>query len=216
MLVLSFVRWAVPTFGSGKIPDDKTMKDKQPTSRFVIVGACKRISPRSRKRLPAGLTLAELLVATIIVVIVVFALGTTIADGVRGWHRMYGRVYADIRTDSFVARKTFDRVIRKATRMYQIDSDGAWLEVYHYSTSSAPAVDRYARFYTASGALLLEYGTWTPGAESPKSRLRTDIVCEDVSSCVFKADGRSAQMVLTLDDGSQSIVVATSAVMHNG
>jgi len=152
-----------------------------------------------------------------IVVIVVLALGTVIADSMRGWNRMYDHVYADVRTDSFVARKTFDQVIRKATsQIYQVDSAGTWLEVYYYSASSASIVDRYARFYASSGALLVEYGTWTAGAESSKTRLRTDIVCENVASCVFKADGRSAQMVLTLDDGSQNIVVVTSAVMHNG
>jgi len=189
------------------------MKKTRPASRFVIGRAEKGISPRPRKRLPAGFTLAELLVATIIVVIVILALGTTIADGIRGWNRMYDRVYADIRTDSFVARKTFDQVIRKATReRCLVDSAGAWLEVYYYSSSSVSVVDRYARFYSASGALLVERGSWTADA---KSALRTDIVCENVASCVFKADGRSAQMLLTLDDGSQNIVVATSAVMHN-
>ena len=167
-----------------------------------------------RKRLRTGLTISELLVAMIIMVIVILALGTVIVDSVRGWNRMYDRVYADVRTDSFVARKAFDQVIRKATnQMYQVDSAGAWLEVYYYSASSASVVDLYAHLYTASGALLVERGTWTAGA---KSLLRTDIVCENVASCVFKADGRSAQMVLTLDDDSQNIVVVTSAVMHNG
>lgn len=190
------------------------MKKNQPASRFVIGRAEKGTPPRPRRRLRAGLTLAELLVATVIVAIVILALGTTITDSVRGWHRMYGRVYADVRTDSFVARKTFDQVIRKATRqMYLVDSAGAWLEVYYYSDSAESIVNRYARFHSASGALLVEYGEWEAGA---KSRLRIDIVCENVSSCVFKADGRSAQMLLTLDDGSQNIVVATSAVMHNG
>lgn len=189
------------------------MKKNQPASRFVIGRAEKGTPPRPRRRLRAGLTLAELLVATVIVAIVILALGTTVADSVRGWHRMYGRVYADVRTDSFVARKTFDQVIRKATRqMCLVDSAGAWLEVYYYSNSSASVIDSYALFKTASGALLVERGEWKAGVKSP---LRTDIVCENVASCVFKADGRSAQMLLTLDDGSQNIVVATSAVMHN-
>jgi len=157
----------------------------------------------------------------VIVVIVVLALGTVIADSVRGWNRMYDRVYADIRADSFVARKTFDQVIRKATsQMFEIDdAGGEEITVYYYSTSTAPDVDRYARFYTASRALLVERGEWTPGAESPKAQLRTDIVCENVDSCEFEDGRRSgerwARMVLTLNDGSQNIVVATSAVMHN-
>jgi Tfp pilus assembly protein PilV len=190
------------------------MKQKQFTSRFVFGRTAGRMANRPRKRLRTGLTISELLVATVIVVIVVLALGTVIADSVRGWHKTYDRVYANVRTDSFVARKAFDQVIRKATsQMHLVDSGGMWLEVYYYSTNSAPVVDRYARLYTASGALLVEHGIWTAGA---KSALRTDIVCENVASCVFKADGRSAQMVLTLDDDSQNIVVVTSAVMHNG
>ena len=195
------------------------MKENQPKSRFVIGRGGNSIWPRPRKRLRAGLTLSELLVAAVIVIIVLFALGTVIADSVRGWNKVYDRVYADVRTDSYVARAAFDQVVRKATsQMYQIEDPdgGAWLEVYYYSSSAAPVVDRYARLYTSNGALLVEYGDYTAGSESPKTPLRTDIVCQNVASCVFKADGCSAQMLLTLDDGSQNIVVTTSAVMHNG
>ena len=172
---------------------------------------------KNKRAFRSGLTLSELLVATVIAVIVILGLGTVIADSVRGWNKMYDRVYADVRTDSYVARAAFDQVVRKATsQMHQVDIDEQWLEVYYYSTATAPVVDCYARLYTASGALLVEYGAYTGGSASPKTRLRTDIVCENVASCVFKADGRSAQMLLTLDDGSQNIVVTTSAVMHNG
>ncbi|MBN2138934.1 MAG: hypothetical protein JW720_14085 [Sedimentisphaerales bacterium] len=164
-----------------------------------------------------GLTIAELMVAMVIVLIVILALGTAIADGVRGWHRAYEKVYADVVTDSYAARKAFDRVVRNATRhLYQIDPEGNWLEVYYYSTSTAPIVDRYARLYSTNGIFLIEHGSWVPGSTNPKTRLRTEIVCMNVSSCVFKSQGHSAQMVLTLDDGSQDIVVVTSAVMHNG
>lgn len=185
------------------------------------------VMARNKRAYRRGFTLTELAVAVVIAVIAILALGTVIVDSVRGWQRTYDRVYADVRTDSYVARAAFDQVVRKATsQMYQVDSAGAWLEVYYYSTSAAPVVDCYARLaYSATnprnpsdphGALLVEYGTYTAGSSFPKTRLRTDIVCENVASCVFKADGCSAQMLLTLDDDSQNIVVATSAVMHNG
>ena len=194
-----------------------TMKKNRPTSRFTLARSHARIPIRHRRKFRPGVSLTELVVAMVIAIIVIFAIGTAIADGVRGWHKMYDRVYADVRTDSYVARITFDRVVRQATRhVLSVDSEGAWLEAYYYSTSSAPVTDRYARFYTSSGALLVEYGTYTPGASESRSQLRTDIVCQNVASCTFKADGRSAQMVLMLDDDSQNIVVVTSAVMNNG
>ena len=77
-------------------------------------------------------------------------------------------------------------------------------------------VDRYAKFSAASGALVLETGTFMPGDASVRSILSTQVVCGNVNSAIFKADGRSVQMILELDNGTQSITVATSAVMHNG
>jgi len=157
------------------------------------------------------------MVAVVVLLIVVLALGSVIAENARGWQRMYDSVYADVVTDGYVARKAFDRVIRSATRqMYLLGDNGEWIETFHYADAGSPIVDRYNRFYVLNGMLLLEYGSWTLGAEVPRSRLRTDLICENVSSCVFKADGRSAQMVLTLDDGSRSKTVVCSAVMHNG
>ena len=192
------------------------MRQNKHKSRFAVAHDSRTISNRPRKRMRAGLTLAELVVAAVIVVVVILALGTAIADGVRGWHKMYDRVYADIVSDSYVARKVFDREIRRATRkMYQVDSAGQWLETYYYSSPVEPVVDMYTRFYAMNGALILQTGKWSP-TEGHLPPVKVEIVCQNVVSCVFKADGRSAQMVLTLDDGSQNIVVVSSAVMHNG
>lgn len=171
---------------------------------------------RSGRRRP-GFTITELMVTSAAMVVVVLALGSAITEGVRGWQRMYEKVYSDISQDSFVARKAFDRVIRKASRqMYLVGDGGAWLEVYYYSSAGAAILDRYARFYVSSGELKVEHGSWTSGAENPKSLLSTETLCANVSSCVFKGDGRSAQMILTLSDESASITVVSSAVMHSG
>lgn len=168
-----------------------------------------------------GLTLAELMVAMATMLIVILALGTVIVDGIRGWQRTYGRVHADVKTDGYVARNAFDRVVRQAGRQtYLLAADRAWLEVYYYSSPSAITLDRYARFVvdTNSKELQIEHGTWAPGTETPKTPLRTETVCGNVTSTdkIFKVDGRSAQMILTLDDGTQSATVVSSAVMHNG
>ncbi len=190
-----------------------TMAENQGTSRFCFSRAGGRISSRPGKRVRGGFTLTELMVTTVIVAIVILALGSVVADGVRGWQRMYDRVYADVVTDGFVARRVFDRIIRKASRqMYSVDDSGEWLKVYYYSSGAATTLDRYGLFYVSGDELKVEHGI----RATPETPLQTETVCGNVSSCVFKGDGRSAQMILTLDDGSQSVTVVSSAVMHNG
>ena len=155
-----------------------------------------------------GLMLAIVLSST-----VMFGMGVVVVDSQRGWHRMYDRIYSDVVTDSYVARKTFDRVIRKASgERFLLDVDDAnWIEVYYYADSNSAAVDRYARFYhEGDGQLNIDYGEL-----DPRGSLSIQTVCGNVSSCVFKGAGRSAQMILTLDNGSQTATVISSSVMHN-
>lgn len=195
------------------------MKKNQHTSRFILAGPDGRLSAKPRKRLRPGFSLTELVVTILIALIVILAVGTVIADGVGGWGKMYETVYSDVRDDSFIARKTFDRVIRNAIRQpISVDPAGAWVEVYYYSTSSMPVVDRYARFYRSRRALILERGTFTPGDIGSKSVLSMEMVCTNVVSCIFKRDGRSVQMILRLNDRTmlRDLVVVTSAVAHNG
>jgi prepilin-type N-terminal cleavage/methylation domain-containing protein len=176
-------------------------------------------SAKPGKQLRSGFSLTELVVTVVIALIVILAVGTVIADGVGGWGKMYETVYSDVRDDSFIARKTFDRVVRNAIRQpVSVDPAGAWVEVYYYSTSSMPIVDRYARFYASRRALILERGTFTPGDIGSKSVLSMEMVCTNVVSCIFKGDGRSAQMILSLNNRTmpRDLVVVTSAVMHNG
>ena len=178
----------------------------------------------SKKKLTAqrGFALTELIIATVIALILVSAIGIVVADSQCGWNRMYNRMYADIVTDSYVARTKFDAVIRMASReRLLVDDAGNWIEVHYYADASSTAVDRYARFYyhvgdgpnISTGKLNIEYGTLDP--DSIKATLTIQTVCENVSGCVFNKAGRSAQMVLTLDDSSQTANVVSSAVMHN-
>lgn len=158
-----------------------------------------------------GFTIIELMVATGLASTIIIAVGVLVVDSQRGWNTMYNRAYSDVVTDSHVARRMFDSVIRNASSQgILLDDAGGWVEIYYYSDPNSPAIDRYARFYGSNDQLLIEYG-----ALNPRQTLNTEIICADVTSCVFMSAGNSAQMILTLDNGSQNKTVVASAVMHN-
>ncbi len=160
-----------------------------------------------------GFTLISLMIATALVVIPILAIGVVLVDCQRAWQAMYNRTFSGVATDSYVARRTFDAVIRKASReKLLLDDAGNWVEIYYYQDANSTAIDRYVcfRFYKAYSQLIAEYGKL-----NPKATLATQTICGNVSKCVFKGTGRSAQMILTLDDGSRTVTVASSAVMHN-
>jgi prepilin-type N-terminal cleavage/methylation domain-containing protein len=158
-----------------------------------------------------GFTLIELMIATGLASAIVVGVGMLLVDSQRGWNTMYSRTYSDVSTDAHVARRMFDRVVRNASSQgILLDEFGAWVEVYYYSDPNSVVVDRYARFYGSNNQLLIEYG-----ALNPKQTLNTEIICGNVSSYVFKSAGNSVQMLLTLDNGSQSATIVASAVTHN-
>ncbi len=166
-----------------------------------------------KKRLTAsrGFTLIELIIAMSIMLLVILAIGMALVDGQRGWNYMYSRIYSDIVTDGYAARRKFDAVLRKASReKFLIDPAGGWVEVYYYASDASTVVDRYARFSTSGGKLNVEYGKL-----NPKSTDTIETVCENVSSCKFKQLGRSIQMILQLDNGKQKNTLITSAVTNN-
>jgi len=167
--------------------------------------------PKNKGRYAKGLTLIELMVASAIAVIVVFGIAIVLADSHRGWQAMYNRIYSDVTTDSHVARRMFDAVIRKSSSQgFVLDAGGASVETYYYSDPNVSAVDRYAKFFVTGDQLYFEYGQL-----DPKETLGLETVCSNVASCVFRGSGRSLQMFLTLDNGSQRMTTVTSAVMHN-
>jgi len=167
---------------------------------------------RNERTIRSGFTIAELVIAIIIAVIVMSGIGILMVDSQTGFNKMYNRAYGDVVTSSYVARSKFDSITRKADwEQYDIADDGSWLEVYYYADGNSIDVDRYAKFsYDGSSELDIEYGQL-----DPKQTLSTSNVCGNVTYCVFKTSGRSVQMILTLDDGSQSATVVSSSVMHN-
>jgi prepilin-type N-terminal cleavage/methylation domain-containing protein len=166
---------------------------------------------KKTRQVSGGFTLVELMITIAIASIVVSAIGIVIVDGQRCWQVLYNRVNSDVATDGYVARKKFDTVIRKASgEKILTDSNGNWIEVYYYASDSSTAVDSYARFYETDGTLSIEYGQL-----NPRKTLNVETICENVSDCTFKQIGTSAQMMLTLDDGTQKNTIVTSAVTHN-
>lgn len=158
-----------------------------------------------------GFTLVELMITTVVMIIVASAIGVIIVDNQRGWSNMYGRINSNVTTDGYVARKKFDAVMRNASsEKIIVDGSGNWIEAYYYASGASTVVDRYVRFYAAEGDLNIEYGTL-----EPKVTLSVETVCGNVSGCTFRQVGRSAQMILTLDNGTQTNTVVTSAVTHN-
>jgi prepilin-type N-terminal cleavage/methylation domain-containing protein len=166
---------------------------------------------RRKPKAAGGFTLVELVITAAIMSIVALAIGVVIVDGQTSWNVMYDRANSDVITDGYVARVKFDAVMRKASREKLLLGDsGGSVEVYYYADDSSTVPDRYARFYTSDGDLNLECGQL-----EPRTTLDVETVCGNVSACTFKQVGRSVQMILTLDDGTQTNTVVSSAVTQN-
>lgn len=169
------------------------------------------MSKRIKTYRRSGFTLIELAITAIIMTIVLLSVAVILVDGQRSWHKMYNRIYSDVVVEGIVARKTFDHVIRKSTReVLALDSSGDWIEVYYYQDPAATKPDRYALFYESGDELKLETGT-----VDPKAAIESQTICSNVSNCMFQTTTGAVQMYLTLDNGSESTTVMTSAVMHN-
>jgi type II secretory pathway pseudopilin PulG len=166
-----------------------------------------------------GFTLIELIQALAMSAIVILAIGVLLYDSQRGWNTMYERVYGDVTTEAYAARKAFDAICRKSSvNRYTLGGSNEFLEVYYYqdgSTSSMP--DRYARFYEAGSELVVEHGDLQEGTYTPDPGIESSVLtlATNVTSARFFVSGSCVQMIATLDDGENSAVITTSAVRHN-
>jgi prepilin-type N-terminal cleavage/methylation domain-containing protein len=158
-----------------------------------------------------GFTLIELIIAVAASLVVMLGVALVLANSQESWNQLYSRSFSDIAGDSNVAGRKFKAIIRKASQDgFVLDDNGNGIEVYYYSDENSAVVDRYARFYVLDGDLNLELGRL-----DPRETLEVQTVCGNVSECFFTTAGRSAQMVLTLDDGSRTITIVSCAFMHN-
>jgi hypothetical protein len=158
-----------------------------------------------------GFSLSELMVTVLVTMILILGAAFIVTDSQRMWGRIYSRANSNVVQEGFIARKTFERLVRKASgEGFLVDPAGFWLEVYYYASDSSTTLDRYARLYESAGELVVEEGIL-----EPRETLNVRTVSRCVQRCVFKGDGRSAQMLLTLSNGEQTIGVPVSAFMHS-
>ena len=167
----------------------------------------------ARKRITSqhGFTIIELIIAMTASMIVILGLSLVLANSQESWNQLYTRAFSDIVGESNVAGIKFKAIIRKASQNgFVMDNKGKGIEIYYYNNEDSAAVDRYAHFYELDGDLNLELGKL-----NPRETLEVQTICSNVTECLFTSAGRSAQMALTLDDGSRTISTVSSAFLHN-
>ena len=165
----------------------------------------------------SGFTLMEVVVAILILSIFVLAASGVLVDSQRGWNLMYDRTFSEVVTAGHIAKRVFEANVRKSSiSEFSIDASGKWVEVHYYDDDTSTFLDCYSRFYHSGTKLYVERGWLNPNDPSnPKGALSTSIVCENVTNCVFKQSGKYVYMMITLNDGSQSLVTGSSAILHN-
>jgi len=165
----------------------------------------------------SGFTLIEVIIVIALAALMTLGVGIFLADGQRGWNRLFSRVYGDEIVDGFAAHEVFDSICRKAsTRKCIIGDDGETLEVYYWDSGSTAATpENYAQFYLDGDELYVQHGqlqsgTWQPGGSS-KLPIK---LAGGIESVKFDSQGTSIQMFLTYtDDDTMPIVCST--VRHN-
>lgn len=161
-----------------------------------------------------GFTLAEIIVAVTMIIIVALAVAVVLVNSTRAYEVTYDKVYADVVTDAFFVRRLFDSVIRKgSTSGLVLGDDRESVEVRYYSDDSAEYLDQYARFFKSGTDLKIEHGEINEQGDKNTATIMT--VCRNVSNCKFVQSGDSVRMVLTLDDTKKLNLVVTSAKLHN-
>ncbi len=158
------------------------------------------------------MTLLELTLAMTTSSVLFLAIMNILSSSQMDFNRTYDRITGDVVNDSYMARRLFDRIIRKASADYTEPSEGTStsIEVRLYSTSGLSAPDRFARFeYDAGAKALLLYqgdiGT-TPGGL---------VIARNVTSCTFARSGRCIHMAMVIDDGTTNQTIAVTATRHN-
>lgn len=166
---------------------------------------------RARITTQHGFTLIELIIAVAASLVVMLGVALVLANSQESWNNLYTRAFSDVVGDSNVAGKKFKAIINKASKDgFILDDSGKGIEVYYYNDENSAVVDRYAHFYELDGDLNLELGKL-----NPRQTLEVQTICGNVSECFFTAAGRSAQMVLTLNNGSKTITTVSCAFLHN-
>lgn len=165
-----------------------------------------------------GFTLVELLVALAATIILILSSSVLLFHTYRSWNNTYGRVYGDIVTDGYVAKRALGAAVRKSSvseKKPKVSNDGKSLEVYYYANLLSPKPDSYARFYILGNELLADYGRLNTHPYLSTSVSRTVTLAHNVKSVNFSVCGTNVRMILDLDDGTKSKTVVCSALRHS-
>ena len=190
------------------------------------------------RKTKTGFTLIELMVTILLASIVFLGIGVVLADGIRGYKRMFTRIHGDIVNDAYVARIKFDRICRKAragSAIVSVDGNGnSLLEVNYYSVPNVSGnanqePDRYAKFYlngTYPASLMLDTSTIGPNTVTTTQTVASNVTELQFSSQFIDEEtgyvtGNGLQMVMTLNDknttkdSNHSITITCCSIMHN-
>ena len=183
-----------------------------------------------------GFSLIELIVVVAAAMILILGMGMTLAHSQRAYTTMFKRAHSDVVEEAYEARRVFDRIVRKSTTRRCDLIDGSTIYVYYYSdTAQTPNYtlvdpDRFAKFYVASGMLLVDYGSvpsswWDDSSLSPGwPKTGTQILAQNVQTetgkPIFSVQGRNVYMSMMLvkekpNGMKESMVLTSSAVRHN-
>jgi len=167
----------------------------------------------SNKRAKA-FTITEQMVVMLVSAIVILGMGAVLVDSQKGWNRTYDRAYGDVATDGYVAQKTFEAVVRKSSTKRESTGTGEITVYYYNDPLTSTQLDRYARFYKDGDKLMADYGQLDE-QENPQNPSQTDTLAQNVEDVSFSVSGVCLQMILSLDNGSDTLTVVSSAVRHN-
>ncbi len=164
-----------------------------------------------------GVSLLELMVTILIASIVMIGAAVIIIDAHRGWNSMYQRIHGDILNDSYFASTRFDTMCRKADGgTVRMETAPPLLEVYYYSVPNVGTVydlspDMFVQFYLNGTELIQDSGDIATSTVTS-----SEVIARDVTELKFSAGGgKGVQMLLTLNNGKDSITVTCGSIRHN-
>lgn len=170
-----------------------------------------KISKSTRSK---GFTLVELVISAVAAIIMIMAAGSVMLHSRQDFLKTYAKGNSTIITDAYAVRSMFDRTVRKSSASAtSITNNGqnAWFE--YYNNSDSTYLDRYTSFYISDSDFVAESGTLDQDHNQTVVETRT--ICSNVASCVFRDNGASVSMILSLTDSTKTKTVVTTAFSHN-
>jgi hypothetical protein len=164
-------------------------------------------------KMKPGSSLVELIMVLATAMILLLAVGFALGDGLGTFNDLNNITFSDTYDDAIYVRRYFDTTIRKSSGSPYLNPADNSLKVYFYNSWESTYLDRYTRFFMTGHLLRAECGT--VNSEGVEQAFSVGAVCENISSCDFFVSGKSAQMILELNNGTKNYTVATSAVAHN-